>query len=45
MSDEKTEKPDTNTDPLNETNDDGEILTLADLLDQQREIDEVNSLK
>lgn len=40
MSDEKNEEA--NKIDLNETNEDGEILTLSDLLNEQREIDEVS---
>lgn len=42
MADEK-EKESSKSD-LNETNEDGEILTLSDLLNEQREIDEVSWL-
>lgn len=40
MSDDKNEEA--NKIDLNETNEDGEILTLSDLLNEQREIDEVS---
>lgn len=42
MSDQNNEVPNKNPDNLNESNEDGEILTLSDLLNEQREIDEVN---
>lgn len=41
MADGDKENPNTNSNQFNETNDDGEVFTLAELLDQQREIDEV----
>ncbi|XP_055309588.1 putative E3 ubiquitin-protein ligase UBR7 [Sitodiplosis mosellana] len=40
MSDQNNEEPNKNPVDLNETNEDGEILTLSDLLNEQREIDE-----
>lgn len=41
---EKTNEESSNKNPndLNESNEDGEILTLSDLLNEQREIDEVS---
>lgn len=41
---EKTNEESNNKNPndLNESNEDGEILTLSDLLNEQREIDEVS---
>lgn len=42
MSDQQNEIPKNDGDQLNDTNDDNEILTLQDILNQQREIDEVN---
>lgn len=41
MSEKNNEEPNQNPPNLNESNDDGEILTLSDLLNEQREIDEV----
>lgn len=42
MSDQQNEKPENDGDQLNGTNDDTEIVTLEEILNQQREIDEVN---
>lgn len=42
MSDQKNEESNTNPANLNDTNDENEILTLSDLLNEQREIDEVS---
>lgn len=42
MSDQNNEESNKNPPNLNESNEDGEILTLLDLLNEQREIDEVN---
>lgn len=42
MAEPNNEDPNKNPTNLNEANEDGEILTLADLLNEQREIDEVN---
>lgn len=44
MSEKNNEEPNQNPPNLNETNDDGEILTLSDLLNEQREIDEVRKI-
>lgn len=42
MSEKKDEQSNNkNQSDLNESNEDGEILTLADILNEQREIDEV----
>lgn len=42
MSDKDDEKPSSTSNNLNDSNDDGgEIISLVELLDQQREIDEV----
>lgn len=41
MSDDQKERPKNDGDQLNDTNDDNEILTLEEILNQQREIDEV----
>lgn len=42
MSEEKNEEPNNkNPNDLNESNEEGEILTLSDILNEQREIDEV----
>lgn len=43
MSEENKKEESNNKNPndLNESNEDGEILTLSDLLNEQREIDEV----
>lgn len=41
MSEKSDEKPSKTTNDLNETNEDEEVFTLSELLDQQREIDEV----
>lgn len=38
---EKEELNKENPNDLNESNEDGEILTLSDILNEQREIDEV----
>ena len=40
MSEKNTEESNNKND-LNESNEDGEILTLSDILNEQREIDEV----
>lgn len=42
MSNQQDEKPKNDGDQLNDTNDDSEILTLEEILNRQREIDEVN---
>lgn len=42
MSEKSNEEPNKSSCDLNETNDEGEILTLSDILNEQREIDEVN---
>lgn len=42
MSEKNNEESKENSNNLNETNEDGEILTLTDLLNEQRQIDEVN---
>lgn len=42
MSDQQNEKPNIDGDQVHDTCDDGEILTLEEILNQQREIDEVN---
>lgn len=42
MSDQHDEQPKNDEDQLNDTNDENKILTLEDILNQQREIDEVN---
>lgn len=42
MSEKGNEEPNKSSCDLNETNDEGEILTLSDILNEQREIDEVN---
>lgn len=42
MSAENNEEQNKNPPNLNETNEEGEILTLSDLLNEQREIDEVS---
>lgn len=42
MSEKNNEEPNKSSCDLNETNDEGDILTLSDLLNEQREIDEVN---
>lgn len=42
MSGQQNEKPENDEDQLNGTNDDSEIVTLEEILNQQREIDEVN---
>lgn len=44
MSDKNNEEPNQNPANLNETNDEGEIFTLSDLLNEQREIDEVSKI-
>lgn len=42
MSEKSNEEPNEKSANLNESNEDGEILTLTDLLNEQRQIDEVN---
>lgn len=42
MSDQHNEQPKNDEDQLNDTNEDNKILTLEDILNQQREIEEVN---
>lgn len=44
MMSEKNNEEENNKNPndLNESNEDGEILTLSDILNEQREIDEVS---
>lgn len=41
MSEKGNEEPNKSSCDLNETNEEGEILTLSDILNEQREIDEV----
>lgn len=41
MSSEENNQSKSSSDHLNDTNDDEEVFTLSELLDQQREIDEV----
>lgn len=42
MSEQQSENPKNDDDQLNDTNDGNEIITLEEILNQQREIDEVN---
>lgn len=45
MSDKNNEEPNKSSSDSNEPNDEGEILTLADILEEQREIDEVSAMQ